>query len=942
MFRKLILAVVIVLVVVNISLAVQPTPGEWKGYGTGRWEDGAFSNMSFEFYIPINNQLPLSIDTDFAFTKERGLTFYFDRLVEITSYGSISGGLITEGTFDSPTKAHGTWSCRVEGFGGNVSGTWTALCTEPIIVHTITAIAGTGGTISPSNSVNVESGNDQRFIIQANPGYSVLDVKVDGTSVGAITEYTFKNVTFDHTIYAVFDHIITATAGTGGTILPSSSVNVEHGKDQKFIIQANPGYGVLDVKVDGVSVGVVNEYTFQNVTSNHTIDATFMEAYTITATTGEGGIISPSGATMVYHNQNQKFTIQPNAGSLIYDVKVDGVSVGAVTEYTFQNVTSNHTIYAIFGHTITVATSEGGTITPSGNLNLERGRDQKFTIKANAGILTLDVIIDGRSVGAVTDYTFQNVTSNHTIYAVFGHIITATAGEGGTITPSGTVKAEHGKDQKFSIQANTGYRVLDVKVDGISIGVVSEYTFKNVTVDHTIDATFKIAHTITATAGEGGTITPSGETKVDHEKDQKFTIQANDGFRILVVKVDGVPMGAISEYTFKNVTTDHTIDVAFIKVHIITATSNDCGTITPSGKVLVDHGGSISFNMTSSAGYRLIDVKIDGKSKGPLISYMFVFVTDDHTIEAIFDCPPAIVKGDINNDGKVNSGDAILALQISANLLIPTDNQRVAADMNNDGKIGADDAILIIRKSVGLAAPASFVESQHAVILQGVKVSLGEVNGVSSEQVNVPVKVDNNNSLAGGDICIVYDSSVLRAVDVSSDANMLLMWKVSEPGIIRIAFVGTDKLNSKTFATIKFDILVDSISPLEFRTLSLYRHDALPIDSKTENGKFISWAIAPEKSALLQNFPNPFNPNTWIPYQLKKDEEATIRIYSTNGELVRELALGYKPAGIYANRDRAAYWDGKDKFGMAIASGVYFYSIQAGEFSNVKKMVILR
>ena len=99
-------------------------------------------------------------------------------------------------------------------------------------------------------------------------------------------------------------------------------------------------------------------------------------------------------------------------------------------------------------------------------------------------------------------------------------------------------------------------------------------------------------------------------------------------------------------------------------------------------------------------------------------------------------------------------------------------------------------------------------------------------------------------------------------------------------------------------------------------------------------------ALTPKKTALLANYPNPFNPETWIPYHLAKDADVTLHIYAVNGTLVRTLALGHQPAGIYQNRSRAAYWDGKNAFGEPVASGVYFYTITAGDFTATRKMLI--
>ena len=96
----------------------------------------------------------------------------------------------------------------------------------------------------------------------------------------------------------------------------------------------------------------------------------------------------------------------------------------------------------------------------------------------------------------------------------------------------------------------------------------------------------------------------------------------------------------------------------------------------------------------------------------------------------------------------------------------------------------------------------------------------------------------------------------------------------------------------------------------------------------------------PKETVLLANYPNPFNPETWIPYQLSEAVAVTVTIHTSNGKLVRTLELGQMPAGIYQNRSRAAYWDGRNAQGEPVASGVYFYTLTAGDFSATRKMVI--
>ena len=100
--------------------------------------------------------------------------------------------------------------------------------------------------------------------------------------------------------------------------------------------------------------------------------------------------------------------------------------------------------------------------------------------------------------------------------------------------------------------------------------------------------------------------------------------------------------------------------------------------------------------------------------------------------------------------------------------------------------------------------------------------------------------------------------------------------------------------------------------------------------------------LIPEETALHRNYPNPFNPETWIPYQLAKPAEVTLTIYDMNGEMVRHLAVGHQAAGMYQSRSRAVYWDGRNQLGEFVASGIYFYTLTAGEFTATRRMMIVK
>ena len=97
-----------------------------------------------------------------------------------------------------------------------------------------------------------------------------------------------------------------------------------------------------------------------------------------------------------------------------------------------------------------------------------------------------------------------------------------------------------------------------------------------------------------------------------------------------------------------------------------------------------------------------------------------------------------------------------------------------------------------------------------------------------------------------------------------------------------------------------------------------------------------------KRTSLMQNFPNPFNPETWIPYHLADDASVTVRIYNVKGELIRSIDMGRQAAGAYTTRQRAAYWDGKDDTGQSVASGIYFYQLLADDFSETRRMVVMK
>jgi hypothetical protein len=241
---------------------------------------------------------------------------------------------------------------------GNSGDKTFTTSSAPVTNYTITANVPANGTVLPSGAISVPSGGSKTFAITPSSGYKIGMVVVDGSNVGAVTSYTFSNVTANHTIGATFSPIqpttytITATAGVNGTVSPSGAVPVTSGQNKTFAATANAGYRISALFADGNNLGALTTYTFMNVTANHTFSAVFEilppSTYIITASAGTGGTITPVGSVSVPSGQSKSFAIVPLSGYFISAVTADGVNVGTPSVYTFSNVTANHTISASF------------------------------------------------------------------------------------------------------------------------------------------------------------------------------------------------------------------------------------------------------------------------------------------------------------------------------------------------------------------------------------------------------------------------------------------------------------------------------------------------------------------------------------------------------------------------------------------------------------------
>ena len=510
----------------------------------------------------------------------------------------------------------------------------------------IMAASGNNGTILPSGTIKVEAGSYKAFEMLPDDGYRIADVLVDGESMGPIEKYIFWDIQTGHTIDVQFVRnvfTIEATSGPYGSVSPEGKIAVSPGDFQFFEFNPDHGFRVASVQIDGDPIAPVDQYYFENIDTNHSLNVQFEPARIIVqAVAGSHGKIYPSGAVVVAEGASQEFQIQPDTGYTIQNVRVDEQNLGKVDSYVFENLKTSHTIEVVFEAMpiITATAMANGSISPTGQIYVPKGDDLSIMITADDGYMIDTLIVDSIPVPAKNIFVFWNVTQNHNLLATFRQFqLTATADENGSITPQGLMQVSKGHDQTFEIQPNEGYAIADVIVDKESLGPISRYTLWDIKADHDIHASFVMRprHTVAASAGEGGRIIPSGETTFLAGDYPEFHIIPNSGYKILDVQVNDASQGPISNYIFSDLQENASIHALFYALpkYTFTVSANEGGQITPQGILTVVAGEFISFDITPAPNHHIESVFVDNIDFGPIRSYPML-ADDNHHITAIF------------------------------------------------------------------------------------------------------------------------------------------------------------------------------------------------------------------------------------------------------------------------------------------------------------------
>ncbi len=361
---------------------------------------------------------------------------------------------------------------------------------------------------------------------------------------------------------------VSASPSNGGSVSGGGTYN--QGQSCTVHATANTGFTFVNWTENGTQVSTNANYTF-TVTENRNLVANFQaqpQQYTInvSASPTNGGSVTGGGT----YQQGQTCTVSAtaNSGYNFVNWTENGTQVSTNTSYSFT-VTSNRNLVAHFttqNYVITAVAdpTAGGTVTGSGGYNY--GENCTLTATANAGYTFINWTKNGTQVSSNPTYTFT-VTETATYVAHFSiqsYTVTTSSSpsNGGTTTGGGSYN--YGQTCTVTASAANGYTFTNWTENGTQVSTNANYSF-TVTNNRNLVANFaQNAHTIHATAGANGIITPSGTITVAHGANQSFAMIPDEGYEVQDVYIDGNPVGPMTSYTFTNVTADHCIHVTFI------------------------------------------------------------------------------------------------------------------------------------------------------------------------------------------------------------------------------------------------------------------------------------------------------------------------------------------------------------------------------------------
>ena len=438
----------------------------------------------------------------------------------------------------------------------------------------VTATAGEGGAITPAGQTLVKKGTSKTFTVTPAQGYEIANVTVDGTDLGPISYYTFQRVGVDHTISATFQKAqqsgdtvtLTTTASDGGTVAPAGQTTYVSGQTVDVTFTPDQGYQLASVKVNGRTASVTGNVLTLTMDQSYAVSAAFEKIPDVPVVMFQNDFEDVAGDSFPFHGWTLK-GVNPNG----YTWK----------QYTYYNWKSlgNDTKHAYISDDWNGGPQDEWLISPS--VNLSGTRDGVLYFDYAYGIYgiknkTFTATVEASTDGGQTWTPIWNFQDSYTGQETSGYALAGSA--------EVKVPAQYAVDGvQFAFRyVNTTHDTAPLAVDNVKLMAVE-------------DGPVAQKYTITATAGEGGSITPAGEVSVKEGASQIFAIAAQEGYAIADVLVDGQSVGAVDSYTFENVTANHTIAALFTKTASDVQFDNDFESETFPG-----HGWTVKGARTDS------------------------------------------------------------------------------------------------------------------------------------------------------------------------------------------------------------------------------------------------------------------------------------------------------------------------------------------------------
>ena len=782
---------------------------------------------------------------------------------------------------------------------------WSANSNNTIYTATITPTASGTVTIGVAANVATDAANNQ------NTGATSKNVTVDvdkptvtiGVPSGVQNSAFNVTITFTEKVSG-FTQSEVSLSGSAASIT-AWSANSNNTIYTATITPTASGTVTIGVAAN-VATDAANNQNTGATSKNVTVD---VDKPTVT-------IGVPSGVQNSAFNVSITFT-EAVSGFTQSDLSVGGTASASVTAWSGTRNTT---------YTATITSTSSGTVT----LNVAAGVATDAANNSNTAATSQTVTVDVDKPGVSISVPSGDQTNAFEATITFTE--TVSGFEQGDLSISGTANAT------ITAWNTTDDTVYTAKITPATTGTITLSVAAGVATDAASNPNTETSETQTVTAfvtqqqivdttSPSVSITvPSGTQNGAFSVTITFT-EAVSGFVQSELSLMSNTAGAtITAWVASSDNTTYTATITpttsgtvtlNVAANVATDAANNPNTAATSQTVTVDvdkpsvsitvpsdvqqQGSAFEATITFSeavSGFEQTDVSLTGTATASITAWV---ASSDNTTYT------ATITATITT----TTSSGTVTLDVAANVATDAaDNPNTAASETVTVNIYWIILIAIFPPAWDVNSDYSVDETDVALVTANLGKSVGDISNTRTD-VNGDGVVDND------DLTLVMDNLDTNMAPSSSDLFSLLdkaMLETLDPAILETQL---EILRTQSDGSLKY-----------LRAIALLEN--------------LLAAIRPDETRLLANYPNPFNPETWIPYHLANDTDVQISIYDINGTLVRRLDLGHQLAGYYTSRNRAAYWDGRNEFGEQIANGIYFYHLQADNMSLLRKMVILK